>query len=552
LSHSQPTQPKRRLLIRLLPVLLPLLILLGTGLTSLDFGDHPDEGNKIGEVRRMLDKGIFIPTFYKKPSIVYYAVIAALAPDVPAILQQSATAEEVDRDGDQPLSLMPTAATFAETDRLKPRVRAISLVISALAVVWVYALVLSWRDNWLEALLAASLLSLSWEWAYHLRWIAADGYMAMFAILTYLLLWLYYRQPEKRGYLWGAAAAAGLAVSSKYNMGLLLIPLLLTVYFTWDKASRRTLLIGWRNVIGVFVLAYLITTPGTIYAPEYFVRGVVYEVTHYADGHRNHTVVAGLPHLLKNLQYLATAFLSPYNFLALPLFLVGGLGIFAIYREDRRWLLVLLSFPLIYLLYMSTQSVLFVRNLLPLMPIIAILSARGVFFIVEQVKLLPLRYAMGALLLVILGANALWLVDAANRINARNADPLGDPFFDEFVAYVQQHPDQVFSVTHDVWFSMVADRQIEAPPNVRRLDWDSPDVDFMVISQNELRREIPVAEPEIFYRIYHQRDINPVYYPSFSGSSWAGERRVILVPIDVAHRFNLPAMWDEKYGDSDG
>lgn len=548
INPTERTLRQKWLLI--LPVLIPLVILVWTGIHGINFGNHPDEGNKIGEVRRMLDKGIFIPTFYKKPSVIYYTVLLSIVPDIPAIVADASIAEEVDRAGDQPVQVLPVAATYATNDNLLLRVRSLSLIITSLSVVWTYLLVLNWRDNWLEALLAASFLGLSWETAYHLRWIAADGYILMFVVLSYLYIWLYHNNSQKRQYLWWAAIAAGFAVSSKYNVGLILIPLLIVVY--WHKSNWADLFKTWRNMIGVFVLAYLLITPGTILAPEHFIRGVVYEVTHYAEGHRNYSVIAGLPHLLKNIEYLSTVFFSPYVFVALPFFLVGGFGIYAIYKEDRRWLILLLSFPLIYLLYMSTQNVMFVRNLMPLFPILAILSARGVMFIVERINSQPVRYAIGAVVLVALALNTYWLVDAAQRINERIVHPLKDPFFDDFIVYVEDNPDQVFSVTHDVWFSWVADRQLEAPENIRRIDWTSDDVDFMVISQNELRQELPVGERGMFFRSYHQNSYNIAYYPSLSGESWAGERRVILIPIDVAHRLNLTDIWDEKYGDSDG
>ena len=46
---------------------------------------------------------------------------------------------------------------------------------------WLYRLVLTWRGSRIEALLAASLLALSWEVSYHTRWVAPDGLLMQFS-----------------------------------------------------------------------------------------------------------------------------------------------------------------------------------------------------------------------------------------------------------------------------------------------------------------------------------------------------------------------------------
>jgi 4-amino-4-deoxy-L-arabinose transferase-like glycosyltransferase len=96
------------------------------------------------------------------------------------------------------------------------RVRTVFLLITSLSVLWVYLIVLHWRGSWVEALLASAFLALSWEVAYHLRWIAADGILMQFGALTFLFTLRASLKRHGRLWLQLAAAAAGLACGTKY------------------------------------------------------------------------------------------------------------------------------------------------------------------------------------------------------------------------------------------------------------------------------------------------------------------------------------------------
>src|SRR2546428_9139896 len=73
----------------------------------------------------------------------------------------------------------------------------------------------------MEALLAAALLSCSWEFACHSRWIAPDAEMAQFLWLSLLCL-VAGEISSKLPWFYLAAGAMGLAVGTKYTAALLL------------------------------------------------------------------------------------------------------------------------------------------------------------------------------------------------------------------------------------------------------------------------------------------------------------------------------------------
>src|SRR5262245_11150936 len=78
-GKSRPTA----LTLRCAPILLPLLILIGTGLWGLDFGLHWDERPwQIGPVKTMVQSHTLLPGYYDYPSFDYWLNLLVLAPDV--------------------------------------------------------------------------------------------------------------------------------------------------------------------------------------------------------------------------------------------------------------------------------------------------------------------------------------------------------------------------------------------------------------------------------------------------------------------------------------
>lgn len=109
---------------RVAPLLLPLVILIATGVRGIDFGVHWDErGFQVGPVKRMVQTGIMLPGYYGYPSLVYLVNTAATLPELPQVLHGP------DRKG----------RLLAAMDRHEfvVRLRVVHLVLSSLSLVWV-------------------------------------------------------------------------------------------------------------------------------------------------------------------------------------------------------------------------------------------------------------------------------------------------------------------------------------------------------------------------------------------------------------------------------
>jgi 4-amino-4-deoxy-L-arabinose transferase-like glycosyltransferase len=486
-----------------LPVLALLAIMLITGIIGIDLGDHWDEPYNIGYVATAIRSQVLLPRYYNYPSVMFWLILASLAPSIPAAMR-SETFE---------------ISKYVVSEQFLLQTRIVFLVVSSLAVVWVYLLVLAWRKNWKEALLSASLLGLSWEFSYHIRWVTPDGLMTMFAALTMLCLVIALQRPDARmRWLKFAAIAAGLTTGSKYTAALLGLPLMLTLFFTWDRKSLwRGLSLPAAHLMFIMGLTYLISTPGTLLDPINFFSGLALQQRIYSRGHEVHTVNAGPEHFLRMMQYFSTALFSPFALIALIFFVFTLIGIYALIKENRKLALVFLSFPVLYVLYFSMQRVMIIRNLMIVFPFWAILAGHGVFYVWGRINNLPLRRALLGGAAALLAVNIGWLFFAAQTILDRGTDR----YRNEFLAYVGDHAETQFYVTPEIAKTLgteveAANITVGPPPG------GSGIIIYYSLANN--KRCVRANRPETFIRVFGPREINYPYY-----TTWGGDERIIIL-----------------------
>jgi 4-amino-4-deoxy-L-arabinose transferase-like glycosyltransferase len=425
--------------LRLLPVLLPLAIFVGTGIRGLDFGQHWDERHyQIAPVQAMIRSGQPLPGYYGYPALDYWISASAVIPDAVVEMARGPGARE------RVLARIDTHAFLL-------RLRAVFLGVCALTVLWVYLLVLEWRKSVLEALLAALLLATSWEVAYHSRWIATDGILMQFGALTMLLVMRSHRPLAGEHWLWLAAVAAGLGAGTKYPGALLLLPVTAAGWLRWRaRLPLPVVLARLAGLCATGLAAFVITNPVVVLAPSSMLDGIASEIRHYRGGHYGHTVHPGIGHLRRIVTYLGLALFSWFRPIALFLASLCVIGIWAL-RKEPRTALLLLCFPVVYILYFSLQSALLVRNFLVVAPFLAILAARGVAALNPPAASSgraslrgrvagSARLGLAALLVAAIAVDAGWLWHAASTIRQRKTAV----FAREAVAYVRGRPGTTF------------------------------------------------------------------------------------------------------------
>ncbi len=412
------------------PALIPLMLLVVTGLRGVDFGEHWDEYVHVEGVTNTIENEVLLPGVYPYPSTSYWLMMIAAAPD---IVSHALSGE----DSKAKLLLEIQSDSFSQ------RARSIFLLCSALAVPFVYLTVFVWRERLLESLLAATIFGLSWEFAYHARYIAPDCVGLTMGTIALLGCIAAYHQPDRPGWLWVATIGAGLAFGSKWTLGLYLVPLLVTGFFLHREQDSLSIRLGRCTKLGLaFFVVYLISTPGTLLDFTEVKKWILWSRKVYDYGHFGYTVDGGLEHLQRNLEYLLLVFPSRATPLSLAISIMGAFGLVLIVRDSWRTSLILLSCPVLYLLFMSAYNVMHVRNLLLLGPIIAILAARG---ITATFDALGPRFANLGVAVCCVGLfviNGGWLIYAGESIRASRSQFIG-----ELIDYTEARPDMQFFIS---------------------------------------------------------------------------------------------------------
>jgi len=492
-----------------------------TGLRGVDYGYHWDEtGWHIDPARLMVQTGVFLPKSYIYPSFDKYLV---LLPSIPRAIRAA-----IASGGEAPQVQAAILAAMDEGSYLL-RVRGVFIVVSSLAILWVYGAALALRHRPWEALVAAAGLGLSWEYAYHSRWAVTDCILVQFSALTLFMLALF-QQSGRQRWLYAAALAAGLGTGTKYTGVFLLLPVLLSGFLSlrwnafWAQAKRATALCAL--AFGV----YLITTPATVLDPFLFIKETSMISSYYKVWHGGYTAKSALDHCWIVLSYFGFAFFSPYQWIALPLFFAMTAGAVLWLRRDLRFGVLLVGFPLLFLtMFCVRYRVVFARNYLFVAPFLALLLARGIADLAAWLKQPWQRWGLGAVLVGVLVAHAAWLIDAGESI--RTID--NDAYVRQALDYVKNHPDIRFRVSKHIR-NIARDRNLALPTNVVD-DGGAKEVVFFGKAEGPGDWHWRVNDPWLTKAVFGPREMNFNWY-----SSWNGHDHIVVMGIEKAKATGVP------------
>lgn len=199
----------------------------------------------------------------------------------------------------------------------------------------------------------------------------------MTALVT-LALWLALRAARRgtiRDYAW-AGAACGLAAAAKYTGGVALAGVVVAwLLDEWGAADRgRKIAAG----VGAAALAFLVAAPYTWLDLPAFLDGFASLFSHYSvpTGAADPVWMIYAKHLwIEGAVMLTLA-------IAGALFVLAG-------RADRRRWAPILAVGLIYWYELSTHTHVFGRYVLPLLPILCLLSSAAVFALLRRARRVP-------------------------------------------------------------------------------------------------------------------------------------------------------------------
>lgn len=320
-----------------------LFLYLIPGYFTVDIIHHWDEAKLVNAVITQYSKGSLLPAWYNYPPGIFY--ITYLDYTIWKLLLQSFVTD------------------FNFFNRL------VFYTLSGIPFFILYRSIKKEAIPSIFKFFLPVLFFASWEFHYHSRWVAPDTLMAVSGFIS-----LYYcnRIREKNAWLYAAVFAA-IATGFKYTGAIFLLPVLM-VSATANPAGT---LKKSGLILLVFTLCILIIIPGIIVDHAHFIQDIEFEKKHYASGHNNYTVSPGTEHLLLSLQYIFVM-LSPVSMIAILLLLVFFYGVVSSFKNMSARLTISVLIMLgIYIAYMSSQKVMFVRNLQLIWPVMAWYSITG-------------------------------------------------------------------------------------------------------------------------------------------------------------------------------
>ncbi len=229
------------------------------------------------------------------------------------------------------------------------------------------------------------LTALNWKLIVHAHYLNADITQTILLVISYLLLFYYYKQGPDNKFTVLTGIFFGLAFGTKITT---LISLPLFYYIFWQKRDRMGML-GFSLVAG---LAFMVSNPFSLILSERFSLRVFEMLTHEGG------LVFDSADLTFYKYFLAMGFMTT------PLILLTSvLGSYKSLRDKEEYPFhyFLIGNVLIYLLFFTLQSRRVDRWLLPILPIVLIYAGIGLDFMFEKIKN---KFALSFVLLILVGS----------------------------------------------------------------------------------------------------------------------------------------------------
>lgn len=320
---------------------------------GLPYVDHPDEPNPVGYVIGMLKTGDLNPHAFQKPSLYVYLLLAVLS-----VNYRLGLSSGLYSDLNQ---MFITTHVYTTLPQFFLWGRVLTAAIGGLSVWCVYQV---GRRFWGQGAGVAAALFLATS-PFHLRhsqYVTTDVTSGLFVLLCYAFALRVAAKGGWRDYLL-AGLLAGFAASTKYNVGVAAIPIVVAHVLCWRRDLLRQ---GLRLVAsgGAALAGFVIGTPYALLSFGEFQRGILGQVDDYSSG--NHGDFTGAWNWGGYGEFVTS---SEFGLVALLLVLLG-LAIMA--WRWRAALVLWLSFCVPYLLLHVSQGSHFTRNLIPLVVLCAL------------------------------------------------------------------------------------------------------------------------------------------------------------------------------------
>jgi dolichyl-phosphate-mannose-protein mannosyltransferase len=247
-----------------------------------------------------------------------------------------------------------------------------------------------------------------------------------------------------------AGAALGLAAATKYTAGIALLPLVVAVTARAFRtpAGRRKVVAGAALAGALAVVAFVIANPHALLSFDEF----------WDDVRRQRQAASGFGKLGlgydSGIAYYLWALTWGLGWIPLA---AAALGALVAFKGDRWRGLMLVPWPILFVLYMGLQDRYFGRWLLPAFPALALLAGVGAVWLADRLRTPRARAGALAALTAALVAQGLVFAVHVDRVLSR--DDTRNAVRDWMVANVPAGSKIVVEpIVSDAWFTDVGGR----------------------------------------------------------------------------------------------
>jgi 4-amino-4-deoxy-L-arabinose transferase-like glycosyltransferase len=316
--------------------------------TGIPFNIGVDEPEIMERAVAMMRTGDFNPHFFDYPGLYFYVQLAVAC----ARFIAGATAGYWTS-----LDQVSTADFYLWG-------RAMTALVGTLTVLLTYLVGMRWGTR--HAALGAGLMAVMPLHVRESHYVLTDVPLTFFVTLTLLLTLRAAERERASDFAW-AGAAAGLAAGTKYPGALALLMPLIAVWMTLGAKPSRAL--ASLAALAGAALAFLCAAPYSVLDLPAFLNGYAHLAGYYSPKSlAEPAAVTYYKHLSRGMAWPAF------------LLVLTGLGLGAV-RAIRgpgrvRWT-VTIVFPLVHFYFLSGQTLVYGRYLLPLLPFVCLLAAAG-------------------------------------------------------------------------------------------------------------------------------------------------------------------------------
>ncbi|GEM_PF-1305392 len=238
----------------------------------------------------------------------------------------------------------------------------------------------AWVSNNFLGFLASAFVAINPLLIKQSHLINVDTPLVFFTVLSLSLMYRMFFSPTRKLYVW-IGISIGLATATKYT-GALLIPIFLVTYFlkenTWEQVRHAFTSFTWFLPLVISLFVFSLINPYIIIDWNSFIRDFSFEQEHIAIGH------LGVDSQSNGIIYYLFEVFPLYQGWFAAAVLVCSIFFIPISRKKEG--VVILLFPLLYTIIISTWSMRVERYLLPALPILLLILSVAIVDVLPLIR----------------------------------------------------------------------------------------------------------------------------------------------------------------------